>query len=147
MEKGVHPIPFRTRKLSPSSPMILPFSQWESRPVPGLSFKRSASQSLRTFFALWRRTGLPRRHNGTRPRFPRAACGSTGHRRVIDLAPTQGRSGLHRARQLVEITANQDIVDDGSASPPRTLQFIAWLRRPTALHSADAVGQRREMTV
>ena len=39
MEAGVHPIPFRTRKLSPPSPMILPGSWWESRPPPRLISK------------------------------------------------------------------------------------------------------------
>ena len=34
MEKGVYPAPFRTRKSSPSSPMILHIHVWESRPGP-----------------------------------------------------------------------------------------------------------------
>ena len=38
MEEGVHPIPFRTRKLSPPSPMILRTLAWESRPMPALIF-------------------------------------------------------------------------------------------------------------
>ena len=36
MEERVHPIPFRTRKLSSPSPMILHISMWESRSTPGL---------------------------------------------------------------------------------------------------------------
>ena len=31
MAEGVHPIPFRTRKLSPPAPMVLPRRGWESR--------------------------------------------------------------------------------------------------------------------
>ena len=38
MEERVHPIPFRTRKLSSPSPMILHNVMWESRPLP-TSFK------------------------------------------------------------------------------------------------------------
>ena len=37
MERWVHPVPFRTRKLSTSSPMILHIYVWESRPTPALS--------------------------------------------------------------------------------------------------------------
>ena len=40
IEKRVHPIPFRTRKLSASSPMILRIFTWESRPMPRLSLER-----------------------------------------------------------------------------------------------------------
>ena len=38
MEERVHPIPFRTRKLSSPSPMILHISMWESRSTPGLFY-------------------------------------------------------------------------------------------------------------
>ena len=31
LAEGVHPIPFRTRKLSPPAPMVLPCRGWESR--------------------------------------------------------------------------------------------------------------------
>ena len=31
MAEGVHPIPFRTRQLSPPAPMVLRCSPWESR--------------------------------------------------------------------------------------------------------------------
>ena len=34
--KGLHPIPFRTRKLSPSAPMVLCLKIWKSRTLPGL---------------------------------------------------------------------------------------------------------------
>ena len=33
--KGQYPIPFRTRKLSPSAPMVLCLKTWESRTLPG----------------------------------------------------------------------------------------------------------------
>ena len=33
--KGLHPIPSRTRKLSPSAPMVLCLKIWESRTLPG----------------------------------------------------------------------------------------------------------------
>ena len=33
--KGQYPIPFRTRKSSPSAPMILCLKAWESRTLPG----------------------------------------------------------------------------------------------------------------
>ena len=35
MAKGQYPIPFRTRKLSPSAPMVLCLKTWESRSLPG----------------------------------------------------------------------------------------------------------------
>ena len=37
--KGPHPIPFRTRKLSPSAPMVLCLKIWKSRTLPGLKIK------------------------------------------------------------------------------------------------------------
>ena len=37
--EGTHPIPSRTRKLSPSAPMVLPPERWESRSVPTSSRK------------------------------------------------------------------------------------------------------------
>ena len=37
--KGPHPIPFRTRKLSPSAPMVLCLKTWESRSLPGFKLK------------------------------------------------------------------------------------------------------------
>ena len=33
--KGPHPIPFRTRKLRPSAPMVLCLKTWKSRTLPG----------------------------------------------------------------------------------------------------------------
>ena len=49
IEKRVHPIPFRTRKLSASSPMILRIFTWESRPMPRLSLERLLFRSLSSF--------------------------------------------------------------------------------------------------
>ena len=49
IEKRVHPIPFRTRKLSASSPMILRIFTWESRPMPRLSLERLLIRSLSSF--------------------------------------------------------------------------------------------------
>ena len=49
IEKRVHPIPFRTRKLSASSPMILRIFTWESRPMPRLSLERLLFRSLSLF--------------------------------------------------------------------------------------------------
>src|SRR4051812_1745639 len=33
---GLNPIPFRTRPLNPSAPMVLSLKAWESRSLPGL---------------------------------------------------------------------------------------------------------------
>ena len=33
--KGQYPIPYRTRKSSPSAPMVLCLKAWESRTLPG----------------------------------------------------------------------------------------------------------------
>ncbi len=41
--KGPHPIPFRTRKLSPSAPMVLCLKIWKSRTLPGLKIMKIAS--------------------------------------------------------------------------------------------------------
>ena len=35
--KGQYPIPFRTRKSSPSAPMVLCLKTWESRTLPGIN--------------------------------------------------------------------------------------------------------------
>ena len=37
--KGQYPIPFRTRKSSPSAPMVLCLKTWKSRTLPGLKIK------------------------------------------------------------------------------------------------------------
>ena len=36
LAKGPNPIPFRTRPLNPSAPMVLSLKAWESRSLPGL---------------------------------------------------------------------------------------------------------------
>ena len=41
--KGPHPIPFRTRKLSPSAPMVLCLKIWKSRTLPGFKIMKIAS--------------------------------------------------------------------------------------------------------
>ena len=43
MERRVHPAPFRTRKLSASSPMILRIYAWERRPEPTLKQRKRPS--------------------------------------------------------------------------------------------------------
>ena len=42
--KGQYPIPFRTRKSSPSAPMVLCLKTWKSRSLPG--FKNYESQKF-----------------------------------------------------------------------------------------------------
>ena len=49
MEERVHPIPFRTRKLSSPSPMILHNVMWESRPLSTIAPKPLAAHSARGF--------------------------------------------------------------------------------------------------
>lgn len=54
IEKGVHLIPSRTQKLSPSSPMVLHARVWESRSLPSFSFtpvKYSSSHFTGFFLA------------------------------------------------------------------------------------------------
>ena len=58
IEKRVHPIPFRTRKLSASSPMILRIFTWESRPMPRLSLERLLFRSLSSFKGCSHRAAL-----------------------------------------------------------------------------------------
>ena len=52
IEERVHPTPFRTRKLSSPSPMILHNVMWESRPLPKIARKPLAAQSARGFLFL-----------------------------------------------------------------------------------------------
>ena len=64
MEERVHPIPFRTRKLSSPSPMILHNVMWESRPLSTIAPKPLAATSARGFafytpFACFLPRGLP----------------------------------------------------------------------------------------
>ena len=47
MEERVHPIPFRTRKLSSPSPMILHNVMWESRPLSTIAPRPLAALSAR----------------------------------------------------------------------------------------------------
>ena len=46
--KGPHPIPFRTRKLSPSAPMVLCLKIWKSRTLPGLKKIMKIASSLKS---------------------------------------------------------------------------------------------------
>ena len=51
MPEGPHPIPFRTRSLSPPGPMVLRLKARESRSPPGLQDGRTSQMTLpfRTF--------------------------------------------------------------------------------------------------
>ena len=50
IEERVHPTPFRTRKLSSPSPMILHNVMWESRPLPKIVRPPCSSQREGVFF-------------------------------------------------------------------------------------------------
>ena len=50
IEKGIHLIPFRTQKLSPSSPMVLYTRVWESRSLPSFIFAPSVLMGLFFYF-------------------------------------------------------------------------------------------------
>ena len=50
IEERVHPTPFRTRKLSSPSPMILHNVMWESRPLPKIVRDPLAAHSARGSF-------------------------------------------------------------------------------------------------
>ena len=67
IEERVHPTPFRTRKLSSPSPMILHNVMWESRPLPKVVRDPLAALSARGsffvpappgIFLFWGRDGL-----------------------------------------------------------------------------------------
>ena len=53
IEERVHPTPFRTRKLSSPSPMILHNVMWESRPLPKIAQKPFAAPRAKGFFRLF----------------------------------------------------------------------------------------------
>ena len=46
--KGLHPIPSRTRKLSPSAPMVLCLKIRESRTLPGFKIDMKVASSLKS---------------------------------------------------------------------------------------------------
>ena len=46
--KGPHPIPFRTRKLSPSAPMVLCLKIWESRTLQKKKKNMKIASSLKS---------------------------------------------------------------------------------------------------
>ena len=48
MAKGKYPIPFRTRKSSPSAPMVLCLKTRESRTLPGLKNFMKIASSLKS---------------------------------------------------------------------------------------------------
>ena len=57
--KGPHPFPSRTRKLSPSAPMLLGPEPWESRPVPGTLYLKPLKEDLVwSFFVTQKETGV-----------------------------------------------------------------------------------------
>ena len=53
IEERVHPTPFRTRKLSSPSPMILHNVMWESRPLPKIVRDPLAAHSARGSFFMF----------------------------------------------------------------------------------------------
>ena len=50
--KGPHPIPFRTRKLSSSAPMVLCLKTWKSRTLPALKNKESYLKFMKVVTSL-----------------------------------------------------------------------------------------------
>ncbi len=57
MARGTHLYPFRTEKLSPSAPMVLPLRGWESRSLPAfIQLRRKARRTFPTGFFRWAMT-------------------------------------------------------------------------------------------
>ena len=96
MEERVHPIPFRTRKLSSPSPMILHNVMWESRPLPTIAAKPPAApergglllcphhaelRALPGSCRCWQRDRRDRNRHG------RTRCAGPHRRRHMDAAP------------------------------------------------------------
>ena len=50
LAKGIHLLPFRTEKLSPSAPMLLRQSTWESRSPPLFKTKKLNTERCWAFF-------------------------------------------------------------------------------------------------
>lgn len=71
IEERVHPTPFRTRKLSSPSPMILHNVMWESRPLPKIVRDPLAAHSARGSFFMVFHLLAPRRATKD---FSRPAC-------------------------------------------------------------------------
>ena len=73
--KGPHPIPFRTRKLSPSAPMVLCLKIWKSRSLPAFTKFMKIKSSLKSIkkrdlnSKLVRRRGRIYIINKTNPKF------------------------------------------------------------------------------
>ena len=84
IEERVHPTPFRTRKLSSPSPMILHNVMWESRPLPKIVRDPLAAHSARGsffvpalpgIFLFWGRNGLNYRQCSSLFLMPAAPAG------------------------------------------------------------------------
>ena len=95
MEVGVYPIPFRTRKSSQPSPMILQGSLWGSRSLPRFISKSPLAIKLTGFFCLYSST-----------------CFSTGDksRGEAEEPPQGARFGLRRHAASQTILWNQKVL-------------------------------------
>ena len=107
MAGEVHPVPFRTRKLSPLAPMVLRSSPWESRTSltneGHLLFSGPAGSNRRARFSFWRGpfvcpgAATPSRFHrcrfpwSTRPRLPPAADASRRRPCHLRAFPPGGR--------------------------------------------------------
>ncbi len=73
--KVLHPIPYRTRKLSPSALMVLCLKTWKSRTLPGIKNVMKIKSSLKSIkkrdlnSKLVRRRGRVYVINKTNPKF------------------------------------------------------------------------------
>ncbi len=134
IEKRPHPIPFRTRKLSSSSPMILASSRWESRSLPGLLFKRSISKDMDLFYGPRRDFGALRRCGVTccrglwvwllSPVIPSRRC-LAGHPNFHRLgAGWRPTARSHAPKQQVALGRNQNLRCRGKKRGVRVVFFF-----------------------
>ena len=93
MEERVHPIPFRTWKLSSPSPMILHNVMWESRPLPTSFKKPFAATARRAFCCSVARSSFHLMQPDSLPfpiSFIWAACAAGGRRGLLGAVPLRG---------------------------------------------------------
>ena len=93
MEERVHPIPFRTRKLSSPSPMILHNVMWESRPLSTIAPKPLAALSARGFVFSFLSPSI------TSPSIPSVYPSFRYYPFILQGVIPQPLMGLSRARQ------------------------------------------------
>ena len=133
IEERVHPTPFRTRKLSSPSPMILHNVMWESRPLPKIVRDPLAALSARGsffvpappgIFLFWGRDGLNYRQCSSLFLIPvlqqeSSAWWESGRGCHLSRRTLCGKGGRRMPRDLKreKLAERETFLEKGSPSP------------------------------